>query len=97
MNNASVKLILRESKKKKDGTAPVWIRITANRKSRYISTGVYIEPKYWNDKKHQVRSSHPIAPALNTSLQEAMLKVQKEALDTPSAKACQDIDQEWGW
>ena len=87
MNNASVKLILRESKKKKDGTAPVWIRITANRKSRYISTGVYIEPKYWNDKKHQVRSSHPIAPALNTSLQEAMLKVQKEALDTPSAKA----------
>lgn len=87
MNNASVRLILRESKKKKDGTAPVWIRITANRKSRYISTGVYIEPKYWNNKKQQVRASHPIAPALNASLKEAGLKVHEQALDTPSATA----------
>ena len=87
MNNASVKLILRESKKKKDGTAPVWIRITANRKSRFISTGVYIEPKYWNDRKSQVRASHPFAPTLNTNLEKAVLLVGEQAFDTPSASA----------
>ena len=87
MHNASVKLVLRENKKKKDGTAPIWIRVTANRKSRYLSTKIYIEPKYWNPKKQQVRSSHPIAPTLNASLKEAMLRVQKEALDAPSATA----------
>ena len=87
MNNASVKLVLRESKKKKDGTAPVWIRITANRKSRFISTGVYIEPKYWNDRKSQVRASHPIAPTLNANLEKAVLLVREQAFDTPSASA----------
>ena len=85
MNNASVKLILRENKKKKDGTVPIWIRITANRKSRYISTGIYLEPKHWNDKKHKIRASHPLAPTLNASLQKAMLRVTEEALDTTSA------------
>lgn len=85
MNNASVKLILRENKKKKDGTVPIWIRITANRKSRYISTGIYIEPKHWNEKKHKIRASHPLAPTLNASLQKAMLRVTEEALDTTSA------------
>ena len=61
--SVTVKPILRSSKARSDGRAPIWIRITANRKSRYVSTGVYVEPKYWNEKKKKVRKSHELASA----------------------------------
>ena len=87
MKSASVKLVLRKDKTKKDGTAPIAIRVTANRKSKYMSTGVYIEPKYWNEKKQQIRASHPIAASLNAKIKEALYDTQKEALDARSAQA----------
>ena len=96
MNHASVKLVLRESKIKKDGTAPIWIRITANRKSTFKTTGINIEPKYWNERKHQVRASHPLAPTLNARLTEIISMVQTEALDTPSAKAVKNSIESGG-
>ncbi len=87
MKAATVKLILRKDKVKKDGTAPIYIRVTANRKSNYVATGISIEPKHWNERKQQVRASHDIAPALNARLTELYMQVQQEALDTPSANA----------
>ncbi len=87
MTTATVKLVLRRHKRKADGTAPVWLRITANRKSRYISTGIYLEPRHWNETKQRVRAAHPIAPALNARLQDLLLQASRQALDTPSADA----------
>lgn len=87
MKAASVKIILRKDKIKKDGTAPIWIRVTANRKSRYVSTGISIEPKHWNERKQQVRATHNVAPALNARVAELLMQVQQEALDAPSASA----------
>lgn len=84
---ASVKLIHRKSKTRADGTSPIYLRVTANRKSRYSATGVYIHAKYWNDAKQQVRTSHDIAPALNDKLQRVLNEAQTLALDTPSAAA----------
>lgn len=84
---ATVKLVLRKEKQKKDGTAPVYLRITANRKSRYVSAGVAVEPKHWNENKQQVRASHPIAPALNARLQSVLHEAGRQALEAPSAKA----------
>ena len=81
----TVKAILRESKEKSDGTAPVWIRVTANRQSRFVSTGVYIKPKHWNPKKQKVRTSHPIAPTLNDKLQSFLIDARTEALDADTA------------
>jgi integrase len=81
----TVKAILRESKQKDDGTAPVWIRITANRRSRYVSTGVYVKPKHWNANKQKVRTSHPIAPTLNDKLQSVLIDAKTEALDADTA------------
>ncbi len=87
MTTATVKLVLRKHKRKADGTAPVWLRITANRKSRYLSTGIYLEPRHWNETKQRVRAAHPIAPALNARLQDLLLQASRQALDTPSADA----------
>ena len=84
---ASVKLVLRKDKVKSDGTVPVWIRITINRKSKYISTGIYVLPVQWNETKQSIRKSHPLAPTLNQQLQKILLEARSEALDAPSASA----------
>ena len=86
-SHTSVKLVLRTSKARVDGTAPIYLRVTANRKSRYTATGVYVHPKYWNETKQQVRASHDIAPALNDKLERLRSEAQVLALDATSAAA----------
>lgn len=84
---ASVKLVLRKSKLRADGTAPVYLRVTANRKSRYTATGVYVRPKDWNPNKQEVRASHDIADTLNERLLKLRNEAQALAFSTPSASA----------
>ncbi|MEX2402412.1 MAG: site-specific integrase [Rhodothermales bacterium] len=82
---ASVKLVLRKSKKRKDGKVPVWLRVTANRKTRFKSTGVWIEPKYWNERKQEVRGSHELYRSFNDDLAEMRLDAQAAAIRADSA------------
>ena len=60
---ATVKLILRSDKQKADGTSPIWLRVTANRKSRYVSTKISVPEALWDAKKQRVKKKHEIAPA----------------------------------
>ena len=85
----SVKLIQRLEKKKKDGTAPIYIRATSNRKSRYKATGISIPPKDWNKAKGQVRASHELSVALNRKLGDILHEAQRLSLDRLSAEAVQ--------
>ncbi len=84
---ASVKLVLRKQKARADGTAPIYVRVTANRKSRYVATGVYVLPKEWNANRQEVRASHDIAPTLNDKLRKLFNEALTAALDAPSADA----------
>jgi site-specific recombinase XerD len=88
--SASVTPILRTSKKREDGRAPIWVRITANRKSRYISTSIYIKPKHWNDRKRKVRKSHELASAYNDKIRSLRLECEEAALDANTAQAVKD-------
>ena len=78
---ATLKLVLRESKKRADGTAPVYLRITQDRKTRYISTGIAVAPSKWNEAKEEVRKSHPQSVVFNDELKRQKAEAQKEALD----------------
>jgi site-specific recombinase XerD len=88
--SASVTPILRTSKERDDGRAPIWIRITASRKSRYISTSIYIKPKHWNDQKREVRKSHELASAYNDKIRSLRLRCEKASLDADTAQAVKD-------
>lgn len=83
----TVAAVLRTTKQRDDGRAPVWLRITANRKSRYLSTGIKIEPKYWNENRREVRKSHELSSAYNAKLRRLRLEAEEAALDADSAKA----------
>jgi len=41
------------------GTALVQIRAYQNPSCRYLSTNIYIEPEYWDDKKGKIKPTHP--------------------------------------
>ncbi|MBC3540612.1 tyrosine-type recombinase/integrase [Rufibacter sediminis] len=74
---ASLKVVLRK-KENKDGTFPLAIRITKDGKSSYIYLGQNLHPNEWDDKKQQVKKSHPNATRLNNLI----LKRKAEANDT---------------
>jgi site-specific recombinase XerD len=46
---------------RKDGKAPICIRFYFPdiKKNRYINTGMYVQPKYWDDGRNDVKGSHP--------------------------------------
>ena len=87
MATVTAALYLKASKTKADGTAPVYVRVTANRKSRLVATGIYVEPKLWNANRQRVRAGHDLAAAYNARLQAALNDAREAALSAPSAAA----------
>lgn len=75
---ASLKVLLRKNKKRNDQKSPLALRITHNRKSRFIFLGQYLEEKHWDETTQRVKKSHPNSKRLNNLI----LKKLSEANDT---------------
>ncbi len=73
---------LLKRKKRKDGTIPIYIRITENRKSRYKSTGIFISEKHWNPvgNKGYIRKSHRSSKALNRKIERIIHSYHKKKI-----------------
>ena len=78
---SSIKLALREDKKNLKGLAPIHIRITKNRKSTYISTGLYIKPSDWNSTNQRVKSTYKNSSRVNALLSSKMTELHGELLE----------------
>ena len=87
VSNTTVRLVLLKHKARADGTCPVAVRATTDRKSRYKTTGVRVRPKDWNPKRGEVRASHEIADALSAKLPAVLHEAEALALDRSSADA----------
>jgi len=86
--------ILRTDKQRTDGRAPIYLRITENRKSRQLSTSEWIQPKHWHKDKEVVRRSHRTYKAINTILDNKLDRAKRiqadlDTYDKVSAKAIQ--------
>lgn len=71
----------RADRKDKLNRIPLYLRITYNRKIRYVSTGIKIEEKHWNESKEKVRKSHDAAAVYNEELFRLRLKAQQIGFD----------------
>lgn len=81
---------LRKDFQKKNGEYPIYLRITHNRKHKYISTGVSVLEKHWNPEKEIIRKNHPNASVLNETLRNKrrqVLKVNSELSKNGSESA----------
>ena len=76
--DTTFKFFLKKQKEKADGTTPIYLRITENRKYIIKATGISIQEKHWNQKGQEVRKSHPSVHSLNTIL--AIKKKEAEEL-----------------
>lgn len=56
---ATVSIIYRTAKTLADGSHPFWVRITKDRKSKFVATGLSLHPQYWNADKGKIRSNYP--------------------------------------
>ena len=77
---ASVKIVLRK-KKNKDGTYPLAIRITKDRKSSYVYVGHHIVETFWDAKNRKVKKSHPNSVRLNNLLSKKLAEAEDSLLD----------------
>ncbi len=87
---ASLKIVLRK-KLNKDGTYPLAVRITKDRKTSFIYIGQNVDEKHWDSVKQQVKKSHPNSVRLNNKLitklaetNDMMLDLEKQKIDTSS-------------
>ena len=77
---ASVKIVLRK-KKNKDGTYPLTIRITKDRKSSFVHLGHHIQEGFWDAKNRKVKKSHPNSVRLNNLLSKKLAEAEDNLLD----------------
>ena len=79
---SSIKLILRKDKvNKKTGETPIYLRIIKDRRAKFLSLGVKLIPKYWNENQEKVRKSYKNSARLNAFLSQKVSEVQNKILE----------------
>lgn len=64
----TVKLIVWKHDPNEFGYCPIYIQITVERKTRYISTGHYIDAKKWDEKNQRVKDGFQNASIINPEI-----------------------------
>ena len=77
---ATVKIFLRKTRYK-DGTYPLVLRITKDRKSAYVHLGYSVHQKDWDDKTQRVRKAHPNSVRLNNLIAKKLADAGDMAID----------------
>ncbi len=77
MKKSTFKVVFNRLKKlNKDKKALVQIESYLNGKRKYMSTGIRIEPKYWNDKIKRVKNNHPDYIKLNRLINQQLKNIE---------------------
>ena len=65
-----------KNRQKANGEYPIYLRITNDRKHKYISTGISVLEKHWNSLKESVRASHDNYKTLNEALRQKIKEAE---------------------
>lgn len=82
---AAVKVVLR-TKKNKDGSSPLAIRITKNRKSSFLYLGINLLEKEWDEKTQTVRKSHANSARMNNLIASKKAEALNSSLELETEK-----------
>lgn len=83
---SSVKIVLRQ-KPSKDGTLPLCLRITKDRKTSFIHLGYSIKETDWDAQTNRVKKSHPNSARMNNLLTKKLSEAMDGALDLEAKKS----------
>lgn len=82
---ASIKIVLRKEIKA-DGTSPLAIRITKDRKTSYIYLEYSLKEKDWDKESQRVKKSHPNSTRLNNYLIKQLAEATNSSLELETVK-----------
>lgn len=80
-SDALVKIILYKSKTLADGSHPLMVRITKDRQRKYISTGLSLQLKHWDEDKVEPRRNCPNRQSVETAIGKWKVKFSEAASD----------------
>lgn len=86
-SDALVKVILYKSKTLADGSHPLMVRITKDRQRKYISTGLSLLLKYWDEAKDQPRRNCPNRTYVDATIDKWKAKFTDAAHDLRQSDA----------
>ena len=71
-----IKPLIRKSKRKRNGKLPIELRITIKRYAHFVSIGVDIEEKYWDDSRSRLKKSYPNSVRTNNLIAHFSAKAE---------------------
>ena len=77
---ASVKVVLKTGKLLNNGEYPIYIRLTQNRKSSYLSIGASSKLEHWDLKKNIPKKTHPLHKHLQILIDTKVTEANKMLL-----------------
>ena len=83
---ATIKVLLRTAKTLSDGSHPIVIRVTVNRKSKFIFTGKTAKVSQWDAALGLTNKKHPLHKDLNVYLSQRLVDAQTDLLDLQRQK-----------
>lgn len=77
---STIKLVLRQ-KPKNDGTMPICLRITKDRKTSFVHLGYHIKESDWDSTTSRIKKSHPNSVRLNNFLLKKLAEANDDAIE----------------
>lgn len=80
-SNTTIAVTLYKSKTLANGEHPLMLRVTKDRKRKYISLGISCNPKLWNSKTNEPRKNHPDKDVLTSIIFKKIQSYNTEILN----------------
>ncbi|MCY7409858.1 MAG: site-specific integrase, partial [Chitinophagales bacterium] len=78
---ASVAIIYRKDKLNKNNEAPIHLRIIKDRKINYVTTGIMIPEKFWDEKANRIRGKFPGSNRMNSFIANKFAELQDQVFE----------------
>lgn len=79
--NTKIEVICDKRRILQNGEYPLVLRLTKDRKQKYIRIGISVDEKYWDWKKLQFKRNTPNKEYLDNIITENLNKYQKQVLE----------------
>jgi integrase/recombinase XerD len=78
---SSIKLILRKNKLDKSGESPLYLRVIKDRKTKFISLSLKLNPNEWDEDRQKVKKNHSNSTRLNAYISKKVADAKGEVAD----------------
>jgi hypothetical protein len=75
------KVVLKKNKTTQSGEAPLYLRLTIDRTSRFVSLGKYVHPSFWDEERGVVLKGGNNSQKLNHFINQERNKIERIILD----------------